>query len=199
MKYFNNQSSPLRGKRGGLLFYLLLPLFALTLTSCGDNEEEGNIPDPYAKTDYLLQYWFEPNAGFCEYYDITATYLTLDGQKVEVAVTDKAPLKYEEKKAIKDVPNFKFYCNVNARLKAGINPDEIPDDLKGDFLYQYELGAYETDGTGERYVMGLKTSKHLDPYKGDSTYEKGITGTNVKNFLTTYPSYSFATLSSEEG
>ena len=184
MKHFN-QYSPLRGIRGGLFLFLLLPLFALTLTSCGD-DEEGTI-DPYEKTAYYLHYWFEPNAGFCEYYDITATYVTLSGEKVTVAVTDQAPLNYEERVSIKSMPNPQYACTVSASVKPSVNVEAIPEDLKGDFLYKYEMELSKLDNAGERYPVAHTYSKHIDPYSGDFVWELGAQGAPVKKFLTTYP------------
>lgn len=166
-------------------FYLLLPLFALTLISCGD--EEGDIPDPYQKTKYYLHYWFEPSADFSTYYDFTAKYVNLYGDTIITTITDKAPLNVEYQAAIKDVPDVNYGCIVTATLKSGIDVDAIADDLKADFLYKYEMEASKMNNSGEHYPIAHTYSKHLDPIVGDFVWEIGAQGAPVKKFLTSYP------------
>lgn len=179
-----NLSSPFRGIRGGL-FLFLLPLFALTLISCGD--EEGDIPDPYQKTKYYLHYWFEPSADFSTYYDFTAKYVNFDGDTITTTVSDKAPLNVEYQAPIKDVPNVQYGCIVTATLKSGINVDAIADDLKADFLCKYEMEASKMDNNGERYPFAITSSKHIDPYTGDLVLELGVKNAPVKNYLIASP------------
>lgn len=102
-------------------FYLLLPLFALSLTSCGDNEEEILPPDPQPKkeaTQFEVNYNCKPSATYFECYDITATYTDINGKTVSETLSYDKPLNYHATVSLQGFTKpAKYSCKVVGKKK----------------------------------------------------------------------------------
>ena len=105
-------------------FYLLLPLFALTLASCGDDEEEILPPAPPQPTQFEVTYACEPSATYFECYDITATYTDINGKTVSETLSADKPLNYHASVSLEGFTKpAKYSCKVVAKKKDATFPE----------------------------------------------------------------------------